>query len=127
MRLADNPHPWIFATYSSILLLVDNPTGRVSGPIILKKGTRATPTRLVDKSMSGVPIHGRGQDSTSRVEQIQHLGAHYIFVLVLFIRWKYTLFSILIFLVFPYPSFIHAFGLPHPRVFHFEILHTIKK
>ena len=36
--------------------------------------------------MDGVPIHGRGEDSTSRVQQIRHLRAHYMFVLVLSVK-----------------------------------------
>ena len=32
------------------------------------------------------PIHGRGENSTSRVQQIQHLRVNYVFVLYLFVR-----------------------------------------
>lgn len=61
--------------------------------------------------MDRVPIH------TNRVQQIQHLSSA-LCVWVLFVKWKYIHFSVLIFCVlhlsfFPFPP-IHGSGLP-PR------------
>ena len=45
------------------------------------------------KSMDSIPIHGtspsihgRGENSTSRVQQIQHLRVNYVFIFCLFVR-----------------------------------------
>ena len=82
------------------------------------------------KSMDRISIHGRGENSTSSVQQIQHLRVNYVFVFCLFVRWKYILFPFLIFvfLIFCFflPSPIHGSGLPHSWIFYFEISHKIK-
>ena len=54
------------------------------------------------------PIHGRGENSTSRVQQIQHLRVNQVFVFCLFVRWKYILFpfSFFVFLILMFFFFL---------------------
>lgn len=78
--------------------------------------------------MDGVPIHGQGENSTSRVEQIQQLRAHDMFCFRLVCRMKntYYFFFVLdfsyslsfLYFVFLPPSPIHRLALvTSPMVF----------
>lgn len=59
------------------------------------------------------PIHGRGKNFTSGLQQIHNLRAHYVFVFCLFVRWKHILLLLLIFL-FLIISFFSSFA--HPLI-----------
>ena len=74
--------------------------------------------------MDGVPIHGQGENSTSRVEHIQQLRAHDMFCFRLVCQMKNTYYFFL-FLIFRIPclSFILYFFLLPPSIDWLELPH----
>ena len=159
MRPVDDPHPWMVAVTGGSYYPPRGrkSTSRMKNPRVgwannIEKGDEGYSTgrykrlesldyaerdmciKYMDRVfIHGIcpSIHGRGKNSTSRVQEIEHLRVNHVFFFGCLSDEKYILFLFLIFvyliLKFFLPSPFHGSGLLHSWIFRFEKSHKIKR